>query len=185
MKEENSNNIIKLIKGGDQLILKKIYEENREAFIMFSRKYNIENYDAIDIYQDAIIVFYENIMKGKITDLSSKASTYLFAIGKYKIFQLHKNNSKIELKSELFVKEENIYLDVNLQDEKLTNQQELLKKYYSLLGNRCKEILKLFYYEGYTLDEITNILNYSDKKVLKSQKSRCMRQLKEWIKKEL
>lgn len=185
MKEENSNKIIKSIKSGDQLVLKKIYDDNREAFIKFSRKYNIESYDAIDIYQDAIIVFYENIVNGKITDLSSKISTYLFAIGKYKIFQMHKRSYKIELRSELLVEEENISLDVNFQDEKLTNQQELLKKYYSRLGNRCKEILKLFYYEGYTLDEITDILTYSDKKVLKSQKSRCMKQLKDWIKKEL
>jgi len=185
MKQENSKNIIKLIRGGDQLVLRKIYDENREAFIKFSRKYNIEKYDAIDIYQDAIIVLYENIANGKISDLNSKVSTYLFAIGKYKIFQMHRDNSKVELTNEFFLEDENVYLDVNLYNEKLTNQQDLLNKYFSQLGNRCKEILKLFYYEGYTLDEIINILNYSDKKVLKSQKSRCMRQLKDWIKKEL
>ena len=184
MKEENTKNVIKLIRGGDQLILRKIYDENREAFIKFSRKYNIERYDAIDIYQDAIIVLYENIANGKITDLKSKISTYLFAIGKYKIFQLHRDNSKVELSSELHLEEENIYLDVNLYNEKLTNRQKLLNKYYSKLGKRCKEILKLFYYEGYTLDEIINILKYSDKNVLKSQKSRCMKQLKDWIKED-
>lgn len=184
MEEENTKNIIKLIRGGDQLVLRKIYDENREAFIKFSRKYNVERYDAIDIYQDAIIVLYENIANGKITDLKSKVSTYLFAIGKYKIFQMHRDNSKVELSSELHLKEENIYLDVNLYNEKLTNRQNLLNKYYSQLGKRCKEILKLFYYEGYTLDEIINILKYSDKNVLKSQKSRCMRQLRDWIKEE-
>lgn len=184
MEEENTKNIIKLIRGGDQLVLRKIYDENREAFIKFSRKYNVERYDAIDIYQDAIIVLYENIANGKITDLKSKVSTYLFAIGKYKIFQMHRDNSKVELSSELHLEEENIYLDVNLYNEKLTNRQNLLNKYYSQLGKRCKEILKLFYYEGYTLDEIINILKYSDKNVLKSQKSRCMRQLRDWIKEE-
>jgi len=185
MGKENSKNIIDLIKSGDQIALKNIYDENREAFIKFSRLYNVEKYDALDIYQDAIIILYDNIVNGKIKELRSKVSTYLFAIGKYKIFQLHRDNAKVELKNELIVEEENIYLDVNLYDEKLTNQQELLNKYYSQLGNRCKEILKLFYYEGYTLDEIVDILDYSDKKVLKSQKSRCMKQLKDWIKKEL
>ncbi len=182
MEKENSKNIIDLIKSGDQLALKNIYVDNRAAFIKFSRIHNVEKYDALDIYQDAIIILYDNIVNGKITELRSKVSTYLFAIGKYKIFQLHRDNAKVELKSELFVDEENIYLDVNLYNEKLTNQQELLNKYYSLLGNRCKEILKLFYYEGYTLDEIVQILDYSDKKVLKSQKSRCIKQLKDWIK---
>ena len=185
MKEENTKNIIKSIRGGDRLILKKIYDENRETFIKFSKNYNIERVDAIDIYQDAIIVLYENIANGKIIDLSSKVSTYLFAIGKYKIFQLHRDKSKVELKSDFYIEGENISFDVNLYNENLTKQQDLLNKFYSKLGDRCKEILKLFYYEGYTLDEIINILNYSDKKVLKSQKSRCMRQLKDWIKKEL
>jgi RNA polymerase sigma-70 factor (ECF subfamily) len=182
MGKENSKNIIDLIRSGDQLALKKVYDDNRIAFIKFSRIYNVKTNDALDIYQDAIIILYDNIVNGKITELSSKISTYLFAIGKYKIFQLHRDNAKVELKSELFVEEENIYLDVDLHNEKLTNQQELLNKYYSLLGNRCKEILKLFYYEGYTLDEIIDILDYSDKKVLKSQKSRCIKQLKDWIK---
>ena len=185
MGEENSKNTIDLIKSGDQAALRKIYDENRNIFIKFSRKYNVKEADALDIYQDSIVILYENIVNGKITDLSSKISTYLFAIGKYKIFQLHRDNSKIELQNEIIIEEENIYLDVDLHNEELTNQQELLNKYFSRLGNRCKEILKLFYYEGYTLDEITEILNYSDKKVLKSQKSRCMRQLKDWIKEEL
>ena len=184
MNKENAKNIIDLIKGGDREVLQKIYSENRDTFIKFSKKYNIEEYDALDIYQDAVLIFYENIINGKIIDLSSKVSTYIFAIGKYKIFQLHRDNAKTQSHNEIYVDDKNIYLDVNLDDEKLTNQQELLYKYFSLLGNRCKEILKLFYYEGYTLDEITEILNYSDKKVLKSQKSRCIKQLKDWIKKE-
>lgn len=184
MVEKNTKNIIDLIKKGDRKVLQKIYNENREIFLKFSKKYNIEEYDALDIYQDAILIFYENIVGGKIVDLSSKISTYIFAIGKYKIFQLHRDSGKKQSNNEIYVDEENIYLDVNLDDDKLTNQQELLYKYFPRLGNRCKEILKLFYYEGYTLDEITDILNYSDKKVLKSQKSRCLKQLKDWIKKE-
>jgi RNA polymerase sigma-70 factor (ECF subfamily) len=185
MKKENTKNIIDLIKSGDQLALRKIYDENRNTFVKFARKYNVKEYDALDIYQDAIIILYNNIVNGKIKDLNSKISTYLFAIGKYKIFQLHRDNKKIELNNDLHLEEENIYLDVNLYNEKLTKQQKLLKHYFPLLGNRCQEILKLYYFEGYNLDEITKILAYSDKKVLKSQKSRCVKQLKGWINKKL
>jgi RNA polymerase sigma-70 factor (ECF subfamily) len=79
--------------------------------------------------------------------------------------------------------EENIEFDVNLYGPVLTNEQQLLKKYYGHLGDRCKSILNLFYYQGYNLDEIRDILNYSNKKVLKSQKSRCIKQLKDLINK--
>jgi len=79
--------------------------------------------------------------------------------------------------------EENVDFDVNLYGPVLTKEQRLLKKYYDQLGDRCKSILNLFYYQGYDLDEIRVILNYSNKKVLKSQKSRCLKQLKDLVNK--
>lgn len=184
MKDDNYKNIIDLIKHGDENTLQNIYVDNREAFIKFSKKYNVERYDAVDIYQDAIIILRENVLNGKIKVLNSSISTYLFAIGKYKIFQSHRGNSKIELNHNFHTEAENLNLDVNYLSEKLTNQQMLLNKHLPCLGERCREILTLFYYEGYSLDEITEILGYSDKNVLKSQKSRCVKQLKGMIKKK-
>ena len=181
----NSKNIIDLIKCGDEKTLQDLYIENREAFIKFSKKYNVERFDAVDIYQDAIIILQENIVNGKIKELNSSVSTYLFAIGKYKIFQTHRENSKLELSNNFYYEAENIHLDVDFLGEKLTNEQRLINKHFQNLGERCKEILTLFYYEGYSLDEITEILGYSDKNVLKSQKSRCIKQLKNMVKKNL
>lgn len=180
-----SKNIIELLKQGDKSTLEKIYVENREAFINFSKKYNVEKYDAVDIYQDAIIALQENAISGKLNDLKSNISTYLFAIGKYKIFHSHRKNSRIELSNEIELDDKNLILDVNFLEEENTNQQRILKKYFPKLGERCKNVLSLFYYQGYTLDEITEILDYSDKKVLKSQKSRCMKQLKNMINNKL
>jgi len=179
MSNNNSKNIIDLLKQGDNRTLEKIYNDNRNAFINFSKQYNIEEYDAADIYQDAIIVLRENAINGKINNLNSSVSTYLFAIGKYKIFHSYRLKSKIELNNDINLDEKNIDFDVNLLDEKLTNQQKLLNEYFSKLGDRCKKVLKLFYYQGYSLDEIKEILNYSSKKVLKSQKSRCVKQLRD------
>ena len=184
-----SKKIIDLIKKGDSAALEKIYNDNREAFINFSKKYNIEKYDAVDIYQDAIIALQENIITGKIDHLNSSISTYLFAIGKYKIFHSQRKNSRIadhngiEFDRGIEFDEKSFDFDVDFSHEKLTNEQRILKKCFDQLGDRCKSVLRLFYYQGYTLDEITDILNYSDKKVLKSQKSRCLKQLKDLAKK--
>jgi RNA polymerase sigma factor (sigma-70 family) len=185
MSDNNSKNIINLLQQGDKITLEKIYSENREAFINFSKKYNIEKYDAVDIYQDAILVLRENAINGKINNLNSNISTYLFAIGKYKIFHSYRLKSKFDLNNEFDIGEKNIDFDVNLLDEELTNQQKLLKEYFNKLGDRCKKVLNLFYYQGYTLDEITEVLNYSSKKVLKSQKSRCVKQLKDFVNNKL
>ena len=183
MNHQESKNLIELLKKGDKKTLEKIYLDNREGFINFSKKYNVEERDAIDIYQDSILILRENAINGKIDDLHSNISTYLFAIGKYKIYHNFRVQSKLEMTNDFNLVEENIDFDVNLYGQVITKEQELLKKYYHQLGDRCKSILNLFYYQGYTLDEIRDILNYSNKKVLKSQKSRCIKQLRDMINK--
>jgi DNA-directed RNA polymerase specialized sigma subunit len=51
------------------------------------------------------------------------------------------------------------------------------------LGEQCQKVLTLFYYEEKKLDEIQSLLGYTNKDVLKSQKSRCLKQLKDLTKK--
>ena len=53
------------------------------------------------------------------------------------------------------------------------------KKSFEKLGQQCRKVLQLFYYDEKKLDEIQTLLGYTNKDVLKSQKSRCLKQLKE------
>ncbi len=180
MNDIGSKKIIELLKQKDKATLQKIYTDNRAAFINFAKGFHIEEYDSLDIYHDAILVLQENAIHGKIDDLKSSISTYLFAIGKYKIYHSFREKAKLNITDDIEVVEKNFDFDVNFNEEKPTNQQILLKKGFKKIGDRCKEVLELFYYYGYNLDEITEILNYSGKNVLKSQKSRCIKQLKKY-----
>lgn len=176
-------NIIELLRLGDSETLQKIYKDNRPHFIKFARKLNINEYDAADIYQDAIIALRENAIKGKLNNLESNVSTYLFGIAKNKIYRIHRESAKLKGEEDLPLEEKNIEFDVNLCDIKLTNEQKVLRKCLEELGEKCREILNLYHYQGFNLDEITNILKYSNKQVLKSQKSRCQKQLRELCRK--
>lgn len=176
-----SHNTLELLKKGDNATLQRIYEDNRNVFINFSKRYNISKNDAVDIYQDAIIALHENAVNGKINSLNSSVSTYLFAIGKNKIFQLLRKNKTVDLNQNITIESTNEILDVNFYEDKPTKRQNLIIENLKRLGKRCVEVLKLFYYQGFNLDEITKILNYSSKEVLKSQKSRCIKQLKKII----
>lgn len=61
---------------------------------MFVGCYNFDREDIIDIYQDVVIVLIENIKKGKMDDLKSSLSIYLFSIGKFMIFQRVKKDGR-------------------------------------------------------------------------------------------
>ena len=81
------------------------------------------------------------------------------------------------------VKHKGIDLCVSYDEEKEDTEIKLLQTAFENLGEQCKKVIQLFYYEEKKLDEILTILNYTNKDVLKSQKSRCMKQLKDLKKK--
>jgi DNA-directed RNA polymerase specialized sigma subunit len=56
-----------------------------------------------------------------------------------------------------------------------------LQKGLNQLGEQCKKILDLFYYQSKNLAAICKLLNYENTDVVKSQKSRCLKQLKQII----
>lgn len=158
--------------------LDRVYLNYKEEFFLFARTFSISEDDISDAYQETIISFYENIQKGKLDQLTSSLKTYLFAIGKFKIYrQIKKNNLNYGDDSVIHSDEEIKTFEVEISNKR----QKVLKEAFNYLGSKCKEVLELFYYEGLTLDEIQNFLNYSSKDVLKSQKSRCLKQLKELV----
>src|SRR5690606_5648277 len=124
--------------------------------------------DAVDIYQDSMIVLYENILSGKLTTLTSSVKTYLFAIGKYKIY------NTLKVKVSLVDFEDYEFLLAEDNEEFLLREKniEQLQKAYQQLGGKCKKVIKLFYYENLTLEEIKDRLAYTSKDVVKTQKSR-------------
>ena len=69
-----------------------------------------------------------------------------------------------------FLKNEETFA-FNINNE-LTNVQKQLQVAFKALGQKCKDVLTLFYYRGFNLEEIMNTLNYTNKDVVKSQKSR-------------
>jgi len=176
----NESKIISLLEKGDKSVLTTIYTDYKESFIKYAYKFSIANEDIVDIYQDATIALYENAINGKMSNLKCSVKTYLFSIGKNMIYeQLRKDKKSVLVITDVL--KDDFNEEVDYINEVLTNNQKQLQNGFKLLGEQCKKILTLFYYQGYTLDEITQTLNYNKKDVVKSQKSRCLAKLKSII----
>lgn len=170
------------IRRGDKGKLEEIYSDNKAHFLDFARKYRLHDEQIKDIYQESIIVFYENILEGKLVTLHSSIKTYLFAIGKYKLIQYLR---KVERYESVPFEEsgllDGVFLQELSEDEETDEQTELIRSGYKQLGPKCREVLSMFYYEGKKLEEIQVLLGYESKDTVKSQKSRCIRQLKKIV----
>lgn len=170
---------IALLKKGDKWTIQEIYKEYRSGFLLFATRFPLNEDDILDIYQDAVIALWENAQKGKLDNLESSLRTYLFAIGKYMIYSQLKDNKKEAAYEDLqgFVGELEEYAE-EMDDEEIGH----IKSSFAKLGAKCQEILRLFYYQEWNLDEITEMMNYENKDVAKSQKSRCIKSLRELLK---
>lgn len=173
------SNLIDFLKKNDEKTIKSFYDENKSAFILFSKRYNLNQDEILDVYQDAIIALIENAKKGKIDNLQSSISTYFFSIGKFMIFQKLKKSKKSYTTDDFSTLE---YIDDTYDEDEINLQVKMLQKGFEKLGEQCRKVLQLFYYEEKKLDEIQDALGYSNKDVLKSQKSRCLKQLKDLTK---
>lgn len=171
--------LIQALKQGDKRQLQLFYEANRDPFLRFAQRYSLSKEDVLDIYQDAIIAFIENIEKGKINELKSSVTTYLFAIGKLMIFQKLKKGVQTDFCTDF----ENLGMVWEEFDEDdAQHDEQNLARALAKLGDQCKVILELFYYRGMKLETIRTTLGYESKDVVKSQKSRCLSQLKKLMK---
>lgn len=167
-------------KGGDEGLI-EIYKLYRSEFFTWSQKqFNLDETASADLFQDTIINLRKNIVRGKLTHLSSSLKTYVFAIGKNLALSHLRRDSKTVLNDDLLKLQlsEDYITDAPLKNQEKKNYiSQILKG----LGEPCYSILQMYYYKNFSMESIAIHLDYKNENVVKSQKLRCIKTLKERV----
>ncbi|NNE77058.1 MAG: sigma-70 family RNA polymerase sigma factor [Pricia sp.] len=178
----NDKRLISQLKQRDRNALGRVYTQYKTEFFKFAYRYRADDNLLEDIYQDAIIAVYENALRGKLDNLKSSLKTYLFSTGKFMLFKKFRDTKeKATDKDYIFDQTEKAVITDVYEDEGPNGYQEKLVENFKKLGDKCREILELFYLQGLKLEEIMIVQGYDNKNVVKSQKSRCLKSLKDLI----
>lgn len=178
------NQHIDALKRDDHYRTKELYGRHRDEFFAFSKKYNIDKSDCADIYQEAFIAMRKHAISGRLQSVSSSFKTYLFGIGKHLIYNKLKDYASKSSYNSRLHNADTDYDIIQVEDEKeLTVEQKLLRHYFKKLGKSCQQMLTLSFYRGLTNEEIAKQHGYESEAVVRSQKSRCLKTLKDLIKK--
>ena len=173
-----SKSLQERLRENDKSALDFVYREYKEEFINFSLRYDLSVDVLEDIYQDSVIALYQSFVIKQTVLTNSSIKTYLFGIGKNIIF----NKFKTDLKTTKLVGNTTEDVEeIKLNFNEPNNEQLLLSKYFNTLGEACKNILNLYYYRGFNIDEIVKSTDYKDSNSVKSIKSRCLKCLKDKI----
>jgi len=166
---------IERIKSNPDKTLTTIYDELQpEAIRWMLREYRLKIDDAEEIFQLSLVLMYDNIVTGKLTNLTASIKTYLFAIIKNKIIHHNRAQSKISSfdASELLK-------DTLDEEYSEISKDDLAKAASSLikLGEPCKTLLELSFYQQMRVDEITNLMGYKNNDTTKNLKYKCIKRL--------
>lgn len=169
-----ATDILLMIRNGKQdLAIKELYK----YFPMvdkFVRNNGGNRSDSEDLFQESLIVFFRKSLSPEFT-LTCTAHTYLFKVAKYK------------WKDELIKKNKTEFLSQESWDKYNTSEQynepldlkdnyRVLEKVLQSLGDKCKQILELYYQQNFSIQSIAEKLGYSSTNSTKTQKYKCMEQ---------
>ena len=164
----------------------KIPEQRTSALnLLYSHCFKqVENYvlknrgtvtEAEDIFQDGILILFQNVLHNKFRGESS-VNTYLYSICKNLWLQKLRKESKIIDHLDL----SEIDLPENTDQQQINNQ--LLLKIMHGLKNDCQKILKEFYYNRKSMDELAKKFRLGSPQAAKNKKSRCLKRLTSLVK---
>lgn len=176
---EDQQLLEKIKEGNDKGIL-ELYRLYRDNFVHWAQQnYKIEEESAADVFQDTVISLHNNIVKGKLFELTSSLKTNLYAIGKTII---RKKLNKMEV---IFEQEEEQIADtmtVEIIDKMALNKrQQLVSSLMNNMDEPCQIILRLLYFKGFSMPSIAQHLEYKNENVARTQQFRCVTILKKMV----
>jgi len=176
---------IQAIRDNQRGTAKSLYLQYREPFFNWARtRYTKNEEDLADAFQESVIVFYQNVQEGKITELRSSVKTYLFSIGKNVLLKRFEKQKRIvSVDSDNTPDFEDLDIDFE-EKETLTHKQILLKEALNKLGDNCRKLLRYFYYQGFDNEEIALRMAYKNTDTVKSRKRSCMVKLEKILREE-
>lgn len=177
-KEQFTDNdfMVGLLNGNND-VLSALYKKYYNIVLKFILYNSGTSAAAQDIYQETIIVLYESVKKPGF-ELKCQLQTYIFSIAKRLWLKELKKNGKTFLFKE---SEENNLVDVSEDLKELDEKEaEIEKMNNSLidLGEPCSELIKDFYINKLSMEQIAEKFGYTNADNAKTQKYKCLQRLK-------
>jgi RNA polymerase sigma factor (sigma-70 family) len=174
------NQFIDGLRSGNSELLSALYKKYYNIVLKFIVNNSGTEEAAQDIYQETVIVVYENVQKEGFI-LNCQLQTYIYSIARRLWLKQLKKNGKIFLFKE---EEENEVVDVSSDmDEHQAKESDIERMNKSLLelGEPCATLIKDFYVHKLNMDEIADKFGYTNADNAKNQKYKCLQRLKKYF----
>lgn len=168
--------ILDQMRKGDEEALVTLYEQNRRSITAYVLKNSGTPDEAEDILQECLVVLWERVRAGRFT-YKSQLSTFLFGVAK-NIW--HRSLARKRRESPSMNTEEPADTDVSVLDRMIEEEDHVkVGNALQAIGETCRELLMLYYWEELTMDEIARRMNLANAATAKSKKYQCKKALEQ------
>lgn len=178
----SSLEIISNIKTNQNLnqSVKYLYKQYYGLLEKYVLKNSGSKEDAEDVIQETMVAFIDMVQREKYRG-ESEIGTFLYAIARnIWLGKIRKNNADNN-RNELWANEiKGFESDITFQIEK-QESLKVIENLFSSIGETCKKILTMFYYQEASMKEILLEVNFENEQVLRNKKSKCMKALTDKI----
>jgi RNA polymerase sigma factor (sigma-70 family) len=168
----NDSEVLAKITKGDERALDYLYKKYYRMMVKLVVSNSGSEEEAKDIYQEALIVFWQKAVSGNFT-LTSKISTYLYSIC------LNLWRKELERKSKLSNEEKD---EVEWIEDDKNERIRIINECINALGETCRKVLSYYYFDGMSMSDIAEKMNFANPDTAKTKKYKCKQRLDKLIK---
>jgi RNA polymerase sigma factor (sigma-70 family) len=160
--------------------IKAIYRDHFESLCWFVMNNSGSRQDAEDVFQEVLVNFIDMVQKDKFRGESS-VKTLLFSMNRFTWLNELKKRGRSSERELKFKKEQ----DKDIRDVSSfiieREMKDSIMKLVDSLGEMCKKILLMFYYENLSMKEMLGNLDYENEQVVRNKKYKCLKQMEKML----
>lgn len=164
--------ILAKVGKGDERALDYLYKKYYRMMVKLVISNNGSEEEAKDIYQEALIVFWQKAVGGNFT-LTSKISTYLYSIC------LNLWRKELDRKGKLSHEEKD---SSHFMEDDKEERVKIINDCINELGDTCRKVLTYYYFDGMSMNEIAEKMDFANPDTAKTKKYKCKQRLDKLIK---
>jgi DNA-directed RNA polymerase specialized sigma24 family protein len=158
-----------------EIIFADLYGKAFPPFARFAGRMNAPFQDARDIFQDALVIYFEKLSEGSL-QIQTSPEAYIIGIAKHLwLRKFNQDRNRISLDA----MESTIILPVDYFPT--VNENQLLS-FLERSGRKCLDLLRAFYYEKINLRKIAVEMGYRNEHSATVQKYKCLEKVRHAVK---
>lgn len=170
--------IPELIKqGNDKHVITELYKIVFPKVKKYIARHNGIEDDAFDVFQDSILYFYKQVVEGTFNDKYTVYG-YLFRLSINRWLNKIKRDKRVSLSENIDSNVFGGFIDAEFKDiALLTEDENLLEKLFSNIGEKCIELLTYTIYYSLMAEDIALRMGFKSEGAVKMQLKRCREKL--------